>query len=182
MLRADNRAITHAAMASLALHALVLSLTVPPPIEAPRSAAPAMVARMVEETATAEAPAPVKMRALKRGTVKPVARETTPSVEVPAMQIADGLSVAQYRFELISAAVRHKWRVDGDAEGDVLVRLTFAASGVAEVSVKRSSGRDMLDEQALEMFRRAAADVPVPPGLRGAQFGMEVRASYALAR
>jgi len=64
-----------------------------------------------------------------------------------------------------------------------VVRLSVASSGtVSEISVKASSGHVPLDAQALEMFRLAAAEVPVPPALRGQEFGVEVRASYELRR
>jgi len=95
--------------------------------------------------------------------------------------------VAQYRHQLISSALRHKRypgaAVENDWQGDVVVRLSVAASGtVSEVSVKASSGHVPLDAQALEMFRLAAAEVPVPPALRGQEFGVELRASYELRR
>ena len=38
----------------------------------------------------------------------------------------------------------------------------------------------MLDQQALEMFTQAAKVVPIPPALRGKEFGVEVRAIYGL--
>ena len=103
----------------------------------------------------------------------------------PARLAIDATSVAQYRHQLISSALRHKRypraALDNDWQGDVVVRLSVAASGtVAEVGVKASSGHAQLDAQALEMFRLAAAEVPVPPALRGQEFGVEVRASYEL--
>ena len=101
--------------------------------------------------------------------------------------IGGAVGICGMSLMLISSAVRHKRyppaALDNDWQGDVLVRLSVAASGsVAEVSVKASSGHAQLDEQALEMFRLAAAEVPVPPALRGQEFGFEVRASYELQR
>jgi protein TonB len=93
--------------------------------------------------------------------------------------------IAQYRSQLIGAAVRFKRYPlaarDNGWEGDVLVRLEIAPSGeVSEVKVKRGSGHGVLDEQALEMFRLAAPQVPVPRELRGRAFGFDVRAVYSL--
>jgi periplasmic protein TonB len=93
--------------------------------------------------------------------------------------------IAQYRSQFIGAAVRYKRYPlaarDNGWEGDVLVHLEIAASGeLAELKVKRSSGHPVLDEQALEMFRLAAPQVPMPPALRGRAFGFDVRAVYGL--
>ena len=93
--------------------------------------------------------------------------------------------IAQYRSQFIGAAARYKRYPlparDNGWEGDVVVRLEISANGdLAEVKVKRGSGHSALDEQALEMFRLAAPEVPVPAGLRGRPFGFDVRAVYSL--
>ena len=49
--------------------------------------------------------------------------------------------------------------------------------GVA-LTVTKTSGHEVLDRQAQEMFRSAAADVPVPPVLRGKQFAVDVAVDY----
>jgi TonB family protein len=96
----------------------------------------------------------------------------------------DATTIAQYRQMLITSAARHKLypsvAVDNDWHGDVVVRLSIAAGAVTEASVARSSGYGLLDEQALAMFRNAAANVPVPAALRGQEFNLEVRAVYSL--
>jgi len=141
--------------------------------------APAVSAAVVERAAPTEPQSPTAAEA--------DVPSLPPASAAPARPSADISSIAQYRHQLISSAVRHKRyppaALDNDWQGDVLVRLSVAASGsVAEVSVKASSGHAQLDEQALEMFRLAAAEVPVPPALRGQEFGFEVRASYELQR
>ena len=189
----------------MALHALVLSLSAPALKELlaqPFASPAAIVARLSEPQAAAETP--------KREATRPASKKLMPSVApTPAVtdEVAslptranseeasaaraspaiDATSVAQYRHQLISSALRHKRypgaAVENDWQGDVVVRLSVAASGtVSEVSVKASSGHVPLDAQALEMFRLAAAEVPVPPALRGQEFGVEVRASYELRR
>ena len=205
-----RRSLVHAAMASMALHALVLSLNAPALKELlaqPFPSSAAIVARLVEPAAALEAPAPESTRAAapKREATRPVPKRLVPAIDppptaaaaedagspvanaAPARPAIDATSVAQYRHQLISSAVRHKRypdsAVSNDWQGDVLVSLNIAASGaVAAIQVKASSGHALLDEQTLDMFRRAAAEVPVPPALRGQEFGVEVRASYELRR
>ena len=85
-------------------------------------------------------------------------------------------------MQLIAEARRHKRYPasarENDWRGEVLVALTLGASGRASVSLKASSGYDVLDRQALEMLEEAARLVPLPPALRGTQFALEVRAIY----
>jgi protein TonB len=134
--------------------------------------APAPVPEITSEPAPAPAPA-----AVVPGPV--VTAPPAPPAPDPSTLIA------QYRSRLIGAAVRYKRYPlparDNGWEGDVIVHLEIAASGeLAEVKIKRGSGHPVLDEQALEMFRLAAPEVPVPPALRGGAFGFDVRAVYSL--
>jgi protein TonB len=199
-----DRGLAYATTLSLALHALVLALSAPA-LKAPPFASPAaIVARMVEPAAMPESPAmetikPVALRTktLKRATPAMAAPADEPAIQMESeatMQTAsvalpqavpDGMSVAQYRQQLITAAVRYKRyppaAVDNDWQGEVIVRLSVAASGtIAEVGLARSSGHGLLDEQVLEMFRNAAAEAPVPRALRGQEFAIEVRTVYSL--
>ena len=73
------------------------------------------------------------------------------------------------------------YALDNGWEGEVVVRMAIAADGsVAALDVSSSSGHAALDRQALEMFRRARAEVLVPDALRGRQFSLELRAVYNL--
>ena len=61
------------------------------------------------------------------------------------------------------------------------LRIVFNPSGrIASLRVTKTSGYEVLDKQAVEMYRNAAAAVPVPPGLRGKEFEIEVAAAYEL--
>jgi TonB family protein len=62
----------------------------------------------------------------------------------------------------------------------VLVAVVVAPNGRASVTLKGSSGYEVLDRQALEMFRQATRAVTVPPALRGKEFALDVRAVYGL--
>ena len=102
----------------------------------------------------------------------------------PAAQPSEALSRDQYRVQLIDEARRHKryppLARENNWQGDVRVAVAVGASGRASVTLRGSSGYEVLDRQALEMFAQAARAVPVPPALRGKEFSLEVRAVYGL--
>jgi protein TonB len=132
----------------------------PAPVEAPAEPAPAPP---IEKPSVASAPA------------------AAPAPPAPDLNTL----IAQYRSQFIGAAVRFKRYPpaarDNGWEGDVVVHLEVSASGeLGELKVKKSSGHPVLDQQALEMFRRASPQVPLPSALRGRAFGFDVRAVYSL--
>src|SRR5438132_854862 len=145
-----------------ARHALVLSLGAPALKELlaqPFPSAAAIVARLVEPAAAPAMPVPepTKAAAPKREAMRPAPKKLVPTIDpqpgptaeyvdspvasaTPASPAIDATSVAQYRQQLISSAVRHKHyppaALDNDWQGDVVVRLSVAASGtVSGVSV-----------------------------------------------
>jgi protein TonB len=87
-------------------------------------------------------------------------------------------------LQLIDEARRHKryppLARENNWQGDVRVDVAIGANGRPTVTLKGSSGYDVLDRQALEMFAQAARAVPVPPALRGKEFTLELRAVYGL--
>jgi periplasmic protein TonB len=113
---------------------------------------------------------------------KPAASPPAPAPQ-PA-QPPESLSRDQYRLQLIDEARRHKryppLARENNWQGDVRVDIAIAANGRPTVTLKGSSGYEVLDRQALEMFAQAARSVPVPPALRGKDFSFEVRAVYGL--
>ena len=159
----------------------------PPPKVVRPEPAPSTPSPFTVAPAPAEPPAPVVEAAPAPATPAPSVPVPGPVAAAPAAPPAPDPStlIAQFRSQFISTAVRYKRYPlparDNGWEGDVLVHLEIAASGeLAELKVKRSSGHAVLDEQALEMFRLAAPQVPVPPALRGRAFGFDVRAVYSL--
>jgi TonB family protein len=116
----------------------------------------------------------------------PIAKaEPQPGPAAPGAAQDDAGSVDQYRLQLISVAKRYKRyprvAMDNNWEGDVVVRMAIDANGmIASVSVKNGSGHEVLDSQALEMFKRAKLLVPIPSALRGKEFIIELRAIYNL--
>ena len=195
-----------ALLASLALHGAVLAgvslpemspthdADSPPPIEARIVDPPFAEIQSVTEKATAPKPRPNKNKIAKSKIIPvtaPVAEASPAAVPAPAPQPValvsdspDPRSVRDYRAQLLGAAGRFK-RYPQEARennwtGDVVVGVAVRAGGAAQVGLRRSSGHAVLDEQALDMFRQAAREVPVPETLRGREFSLEVRAVYGL--
>lgn len=133
---------------------------------------------------TPAAPAP-SAPAAEAATGPSAETEAQPAASAPAAEAPDAGSLAQYRLQLISAAQRYKRyprvAMDNNWEGDVVVRMVIDASGmISSVNVKASSGHEVLDQQALDMFKRAKPLVPIPLALRGKEFIIELRAIYNL--
>ena len=107
----------------------------------------------------------------------------TPATVPPSAD--DAGSLAQYRMQLIGVAKRYKRyprvAMDNNWEGDVVVRMVIGANGmISSVTIKTSSGHEILDKQAIDMFTKAKPLVPIPGALRGKEFAIEVRAIYNL--
>jgi periplasmic protein TonB len=101
----------------------------------------------------------------------------------PAEPAVDPGSLERYRLELKLVAARYKryprMATDNNWKGVVALRVVVGPSGqLASLTVTKTSGHEVLDRQAQEMFRSAAADVPVPPVLRGKQFAVDVAVDY----
>ncbi len=167
----------------------------PPPVQ-PRPVTPRPVARpkpVRQEPVPAPVPVqpvvsepapPVPAEPLTPAAPGPVARiEARPPVAVPAGP--DPGVLDRYRLQLLTAAARFKRypraAIDNNWEGEVVVRMTIGADGkIAALGIKTSSGYEMLDRQALEMFRISKPAVLLPPELAGKEFELELRAIYSL--
>lgn len=98
---------------------------------------------------------------------------------------ADAGTLAQYRMALIVASRRYKRypaiAVEKGLQGRVEVQLVIGASGlVARLSIKNSSGHEILDQQALEMLDQGKAAVPIPASLRGREFSIDIPVIFNL--
>jgi periplasmic protein TonB len=97
----------------------------------------------------------------------------------------DGATLQQYRTGLIAFAKQFK-RYPAQAmergwEGRVEIRITVRPTGTIDnARVKTPSGYRILDEQALDMVRRALARTPVPPALVGREFSVDIPVIFEL--
>jgi protein TonB len=93
--------------------------------------------------------------------------------------------VARYRLQLIGAARRYKRypraAMDNQWEGAAEVAMVIGANGrILEMTISSSSGHQVLDQQAIDMFRKAKPLVPIPAALRGREFRVTLKAIYSL--
>jgi protein TonB len=161
-------------------------LAKPSPKAAPKaeptpSAKPAPPTPSAEPAPSAPA-APPSPGPIAKADPQPGTPSTAPA---PSVDPSDAGSLAQYRMQLIGIAKRYKRyprvAMDNNWEGDVVVRMVIGANGmIASISVKTSSGHEILDKQAVEMFQKAKPLVPIPGALRGKEFVIEVKAIYNL--
>jgi protein TonB len=150
---------------------------------APRPAPPPEPepAPQVAEPAPSAVPAPAPPPVIARSEPVPAA----PAIQPPVEPTPDPRTIAEYRMQIIGAAPRYKRYPpvarENNWEGLVALRMQFGPNGrLAALSVTKTSGYDVLDKQAAEMFKNAAEAVPVPPLLRGKEFSVDVAAVYGL--
>lgn len=158
---------------------------------------PALSARpILTAPATPSAPAQVQAAAESPRTAEPVqsapsapvakAEPTSAAPAVPtAGDAADPATVGQYRIAVIAAARRYKRypriALDNNWEGTAEVRMIIGADGnIVSISLKTKSGFEVLDQQALEMIRRAKPQAPIPASLRGKGFTIDVPVVFSL--
>jgi periplasmic protein TonB len=137
----------------------------------PAVPAPAPEVRPPEPPAVAEAAPPV-----------PAAPLRNEDMTLPAW---DGATLQQYRTGLITFAKQFK-RYPAQAmergwEGRVEIRITVRPTGAVDSArVKTPSGYQILDDQALDMVKRALARTPVPPALLGREFSVDIPVIFEL--
>ena len=158
-------------------------LTQPAPASASEPAAePAVEQPPIAEPRTEPGPKLAAPQEDKPG--NPVGAETAMAAPAPAAAPADDPgSLEKYRLQLKVVAAKYKryprMATDNNWKGVVALRVVVGPSGqVASLIVTKTSGHEVLDRQAQEMFRNAAADVAVPPVLRGKQFAVDVAVDY----
>jgi TonB family protein len=140
----------------------------PAPVAPPAAPAPAL--------APAPAPAPAPVPRIDPSVVATVA---------PPASAGEAGALERYRQAVTRAAARFKRyprvAIDNNWEGEVVVLVAIGADGrLASLRVKRSSGFEVLDLQALQMFDNASRFVPLPAELRGRACELELRAIYNL--
>jgi protein TonB len=111
--------------------------------------------------------------------------EPRPAAPAPAAEVPDAATLAQYRLQLMSAAKRYKRyprvAMDNSWEGKVELRMVIGANGmIASLSVRNGTGHDVLDQQALDMVRKAKPLAPIPAALRGKEFSVDIPVIFSL--
>lgn len=117
----------------------------------------------------------------------PLAQAGAPAAgnEPSAREAVSADDLRQYRVSLASAARRFK-RYPALAreqgwEGTAEVAIRFrAALPLPDVVLVRSSGRDVLDEQAVEMLAQAARATALPESMRGRDFQIPLPVKFSL--
>jgi periplasmic protein TonB len=154
-----------------------------------KSPEPAPVQEAKPEPATAEPPPPNVITAAPKIDAPPVIEVPPPQPEPPKKvepseaDISNALG--QYGGTLGRAIAKHKsypkiaqmrgW------QGECLLDLKIDGSGnVISANVKESSGHESLDNQALEMVRKASPFPAPPEALRGRSFNITVPVSFKL--
>ncbi len=94
-------------------------------------------------------------------------------------------TIEQYRLALIVAARRYKRypsiALEKGWQGRAEVRMVIGENGmIASASIKSGSGYEILDSQALDMIRKGKTTVPIPAGLRGREFSVDVPVIFSL--
>lgn len=172
--------------------------------------APAAVARVAvpgqpRERREAEPPAPLEKRIDPAPEAAPAAVEPTPQAEPPSAvasmspprvpteapskvpaEAVDPKLFDAYRLALIDAAQRYKRypppAIQKGWEGRVEIRVVVDANGTIKSTLVKSSSRyQILDDQALDMVRRAFnALAQVQPAPRGREFTVDVPVVFEL--
>ncbi len=71
--------------------------------------------------------------------------------------------------------------MDNNWEGKVEVRMVIGANGmIASISVRSGTGHEILDQQALDMIRKAKPLAPIPAALRGKEFTVDLPVIFSL--
>jgi protein TonB len=143
---------------------------VTPPVQTP---APPVAVAAVQ-------PAPVAVPVPPPAPAQPVALKKEPSVPAvePRLLLIYGQSISKEikRYQKYPPlAQRRGW------EGAAEVHLQIAADGkVTSITLGRSSGRSILDEEALNMVRRASPLPEAPQNLRGRELTVTVPIVFKL--
>jgi protein TonB len=168
-----------------------------PPKTEPLQPAPRQAARALPRSAPQPAPAPVlsaepskpapesalTVPPAQPQTLAPQAARTEPPPA--AASGPDPGSVARFRLELMEIARRYKRypRIaqDNNWEGRVELRIAFAESGaMSALTVGKSAGRMVLDDEAQAMIRSALPHAAIPPVLRGKAFTLVIPVDFSL--
>ena len=151
-----------------------------PAPNAPRVAEPPP-APVQQATAPPSAPA----NATRAPEVQAPAASSGPATAPRPVDSADTGNLDQYRVALLGAANRYKRypaiAMEKGWQGRVDVRIVIGANGMTQsITVKTSSGFEILDKTAIDMVTKAKPMTPIPPSLRGREFTVDIPVIFSL--
>jgi periplasmic protein TonB len=122
------------------------------------------------------APAPIAPAPVAKAAAQPAA---------PAASGPDPGTIARFRLELMDVARRYKKypRIaqENNWEGRVELRIAIGEDGaISSLTVKKGTGRTVLDDEAQAMIRTAKSKITIPPALRGTAFNLEIAVDFFL--
>ena len=159
----------------------------PSPVPAPTKAAPAPTstptpapAKPSAESASSAPSAP----AAPPAATKAEPQQASAPAPAPASE-ADPGTLKQYQLAIITTARKYKRypraAMDNNWEGRVEVRMVIGANGmIASMSIKTSTGHELLDKTAMDMITKAKPLTPIPAALRGKEFTVDVPVIFSL--
>lgn len=144
----------------------------------PSTAAPALDAPFAAQ-------APVSPGMARKSSASDARAAPAPPRVASLPEAADAATLAQYRLAVIETARRYKRyprvALDNNWEGRAEVHMEIRPDGaLATLAVRASTGHEVLDREALDMIRQAKAQTPVPAGLRGRKFAIEIPVIFSL--
>ena len=151
----------------------------PQPKATPTPPAPAAPAPSAE-------PAPAAPPAASASPPAAIAKtEPQPQASPSAPSAEDAGSLAQYRLQLITVAKRYKRyprvAMDNNWEGTAEIRMVIGANGmISSLVVRKGSGHEILDQEALQWIRKAKPLAPIPAALRGREFIVDIPVIFNL--
>lgn len=139
------------------------------------------------DTASAAPASPPAPAAAPRGAEPqaPATKGETTARAAPSPSAEESGSMERYRLAVIGAANKYK-RYPAQAmekgwQGRVEIRLVIGNNGMTQsLVVKSSSGFRILDDQALDMVKKAKPLAPIPASLRGRQFTVDIPVIFDL--
>ena len=151
------------------------------PVEAVKTAPPESAsAAPVTQVSGAQPAAPDQARSAPQAPVVATTAATAKSGSG-----VDAGTLEQYRLALIVATRRYKRypaiAMEKGWQGRAEVHMVIGANGMlASASIKTSSGHQVLDNQALDMLKKGKTTIPIPAGLRGREFAIDVPVIFNL--
>lgn len=156
----------------------------PAPVPAKSAPVPAAPPKSAAEPAPT---APASPAAAPTPATRPDAQPAAPVVPAtPApSDEADAGTLRAYRLAIITAARRYKVyprvAMDNNWEGKAEVRMVIGANGmIASMTIKTSTGHEILDKAAIGMITKAKPLTPIPAALRGKEFTVDVPVIFSL--